>query len=262
MSVAFVSVTEYDGTNDPSPASFSHTLGTGADCLVVVSGIEDDMDISDVTYNGVSLTEQGRITHSNPDAAVHPVSEIWGIAGPATGTNTVEVTYAGGEDDGGYGALDFSGVDQTTPFGTTATAEGDHNTDISVDVTSETDGMVVDAANIRGSRTGTVGAGQTERINLPTNVSDNAPSLLSSTEPGASTVTMSWGISGGATRWTTVGTPLNPASGGGGSALPLHRRRRAMMSLAGLTAPVIEALGHVFHRDSESGLMIPQGAAS
>jgi len=112
------------------------------------------------------------------------------MAGPDTGSAyTVAVTLASDAYLHAQ-AISATGVDQTTPFGTPNTATGSSSGPATVDISAATDDLVVDGYS--GYPEPTVGAGQTSRVK------DQITSDIwygSSTEAGATTVTMSWTLS-------------------------------------------------------------------
>jgi len=139
-----------------------------------------------LTYDGVSLT---KIRHDNPGGDVR--TELWYLIAPIEGTHTVNLTV---EDTTTIeaGATTWTGVGQTaaTALGIDAGATG-LNTTASVDVASSSGEVVVDVVGTQHKdATVTVGAGQTERWNQVGTADVGA----ASSEPGATTVTMSWDL--------------------------------------------------------------------
>jgi hypothetical protein len=112
------------------------------------------------------------------------------LAGQATGAQTVTNTLPAARDYHGFGVISMTGVDQTTPVGTAAFANGNSTTP-SVTVTGVgADDLVVDGLSFDGYAGGTltVGALQTERFREL-----NAALLLAgSTQLGADGGVMSW----------------------------------------------------------------------
>jgi len=93
------------GTNGTS-LSFSHTCSTSSDrLLVVVAGGQIGRDITDVQYNSVSLYHA--ITGAED-------IELWWMIAPATGGNTVTVTWGQTEADRAAIAVSYTGVAQTS----------------------------------------------------------------------------------------------------------------------------------------------------
>ncbi len=156
---------------------------------------------STVTYGPQSLTLVGI-----QDGPAQARIEIWRLVNPATGTATV--TVHGNPADSGanivVGVTTWTGVDQTTPLGPFASANG-MSTTATVDVTSAAGELVHDtvSANIMSLA---VGAGQTQRWNLSPQHTGGG-----STEPGAATVTMSW-VAEIPVDWAIGGVSIKPAS--------------------------------------------------
>ncbi|NOR21375.1 MAG: hypothetical protein GQ476_01560 [Candidatus Aminicenantes bacterium] len=125
----------------------------------------------------MALTLVGTIANSD-DARV----EIWRLIAPDTGTYDVVVTFSADLLQEGFaGVVTFTGVHQTTPLPTFASAAGDGIT-ATVDVSSATGELVFEVLAAEYSTSATVGAGQTERWNIFLSNSLGA----GSTEPGGS----------------------------------------------------------------------------
>ncbi|MFQ5552265.1 MAG: hypothetical protein ACE5EW_00835 [Thermoplasmata archaeon] len=157
---------------------------------------------SGITYNGVGLMQLVNYSEAGDNAHV----ELWYLVAPTTGANDIVVSQNGANDVVG-GATSWTGVDQSTPFGPTATANGTASP-ATVDVTSASNEVVVDVVGTRNAATVTEGLGQTQRWNLGIGVIDGG----GSSEPGAATVTMSWTLTG-TFEWAIAGVSLKPASG-------------------------------------------------
>jgi hypothetical protein len=188
--------------------SWSHTT-SGSDRILIV-GVsirnESSETVSTVTYGTGNLTFVGSATNGTLSRA-----EIWQLVNPATGTNTVTVTLSGNSKFVG-GAATFTGVHQTTPLGTFASATGNSTTP-SVNVTSAEGEAVVDTLAQRNSATtAAADSSQTERWNAVTSGGTNATNVrgAGSTEPGAGTVTMSWTLTS-SRPWAIGAVPLKPA---------------------------------------------------
>lgn len=214
--------------------------GTGANRVLLVAVAyrdKDGMSISAVTYNGVSMTSAGTApTNGTDNCALH----LWYLAGPASGSNTIQVTSSGnsGSSQGQISAWVANGVDQTTPvsnyssnFGSGSSA----NIVSSVTITSETNDVVAvfhATWNVSSNVTATP-TNFTERI-------DGTTSAGLSTEAGdaagAASVATSATWSNGAftVSWCAVGVSVNPAAsgatplvGGGATAGRLRNRLAA-----------------------------------
>jgi hypothetical protein len=132
---------------------------------------------------------------------------LYGRVNPTAKTATMRVTLSAGDGGGTFVAVSsFTGVHQTTPLGTPATATGGVGTTPTVTVTAATGDLVVDFMGTKET-TGnkTAGAGQTERWDGFNGDADGA----GSTEAGAASVVMNW--TGGVTEeWAGVGVALKP----------------------------------------------------
>ena len=115
-------------------ASVSHTVGTGSNRLLVVSlglncGVAGVISTISVVYAGVACSMLGSATNA-ASAGLQPVrTEIWYLIAPPTGTANAVVTFSGGNATPiEMVTTSWTGVHQTVPFGTIATATGTNNT--------------------------------------------------------------------------------------------------------------------------------------
>ncbi|HOB93535.1 MAG TPA: DUF4347 domain-containing protein, partial [Aquabacterium sp.] len=204
--------------------SFAHTVGAGANGLLLVQVVSADaLSALAVTYGGTPLTYVGKAWSQAVEVSV----QLWQLKAPAAGTANVVVSLPVPLHSVA-GATSFLGVDQTTPLGsvvqnkaadgaptlTVAAAPGDRVIDI------------VGALRMAGS---TVGAGQTLAWGASTGTAAGDVLGVSSTEPGAASVTMSHSLTsaGGSGRWVSLAAVVKPVAlaapvitshGGGASA--------------------------------------------
>lgn len=181
--------------------SWSHTIadGTSRVLIVGVSSFTNPASVypavSSVTYNGVPLTrlndpvlQPARSTDLSNGVEMFILKEPL----PAAGTYTIDVTLNAGVQYAVGGSASFNGVNQTTPNRTFQSASGTSTTP-TVTVTSATNEMVIDTVSTHfNGGTLVVGAGQTQRWNGVTCFNGVNSVGAGSTEPGASTTTMSW----------------------------------------------------------------------
>ena len=185
--------------------TISHTTtGTYRLMLVGISHNPNNNEIvSSVTYNGTALTLVGTATWSNDARA-----EIWQLVAPDTGTHDVVITFSENMSAGAVaGVMTFTEVNQTTPLGTFASANGLSAGPATVNVSSATNELVFDTVACETCTSLTVGGGQTEYWNLSQN--DTHVMGAGSTEPGAATVTMSWTL-GSSDYWAIGAVPIKP----------------------------------------------------
>jgi hypothetical protein len=190
------------GTGTTSPITVSHTTsGTNRLMLVGISGATTgpDLGVSGVTYGGTALSLVGTRAY-----AVYQKIWIYGLVAPATGTADVVVTFSRAPDGGAIvGVVTFTGVNQSVPVGAFAGATGNSITP-SLDVSSASGELVFDTVNHFWGPL-TAGAGQTQRWSAQSADINGG----GSTEPGASTVTMSW-TAYGSNTWVIGAVSIKP----------------------------------------------------
>jgi hypothetical protein len=164
--------------DDVTNLSFPKT-NTGSNLSLFVC-ISHRTTITGVTYNGVALTQVGTTLTADSRSL-----DMWHLIAPASGAHNVVISSSAGIF-GHAVALSFTGVHQTVPLGTPATADGEFGAPRTVTVTGVANGMVVDCMTIEDS-TPTVGGGQTERYHVA-----YWQHLASSTSVATGSVGMTW----------------------------------------------------------------------
>jgi hypothetical protein len=158
-----------------------------------------------VTYNGVALTFAGAATNGTGR------SEIWYLTAPASGTHSVVVTAPNATAVTAT-SMSFTGVNQTTPLGSTAGAIGT-STSPQVSLASAVGEPVFDVMGAVGTTAPTVaGATQTVRKTNTTSTGLDRVVIGSSTAPGAgaTSVTMQWTIP--SADWAEIAVPIQASS--------------------------------------------------
>jgi len=195
--------------NDGLSLSWSHTVGTAANRLLVVPvSIRDaKKTVAAVSYGGAVLRFLG--AQNNSDNAVRV--ELWYLVAPPTGTGTVTVTLSA-KGKAAAGALSFSGVDQVAPLRGFASVGGtSDNTNPAVADSSAISELVVAVASLEGDAGSlTPAAGQTQRYVRFTGTSGGDALGVTSTAAGASGLQMSWTKANSA-RWTIAAAVIKPA---------------------------------------------------
>lgn len=202
------------GFGSSSTFSWSHTTGASgptSGLLLVGVSIEDNTKtVSTVTYNGVNLTRLGNLTITCPTTIANPSceDELWYLKAPPSGLHTIQVNLSG-STSASAGAVGYSNVDQTTPFGTPASNSGSVNagggaSSLSV-ATSSASQLVVETFSFDlGGGAGTAGSGQTQ---LWQDTIDR--SAASSAAGTGAPVTMQWtGLN--SSDWADIGVAINP----------------------------------------------------
>lgn len=191
-----------------SSVSWSHTC-TGCDFLAVGITVRDNASttISSVTYNGAALTFIGQNNSSFMRAW------LYYMKAPATGTNTVAITFGGSLSVGcAVGGVSLAGVDQTSPIGVAASGNGVSSTpSISLTPVDPGIGWGVDVITSLTSAP-TEGSAQTERWEQLDGL--NNYGAMSTLPFDSDPDTMDWTLSG-SLRWALVGVEVNAATSTG-----------------------------------------------
>lgn len=156
------------------------------------------------SYAGTAMTERWDTTF-----ATYYRHAGYTLVNPATGAQTVTATYAGTQGNLRIGVATYTGVDQTTPFGTPNTAVGSGTTP-SVNIPSVANDMVVDGMAHVANANATAGAGQTERWDLA-----GAEISISGSEELATGTSTTMSHTIGSTSWHIGGIAFKPAAAGG-----------------------------------------------
>lgn len=232
MAIAFDAASS-NGNGGVTSISVSHTAAGSNRAAIIAVIAEGGVTISSVTYGGVACTLLR--DHSDSASGVH----MYRILAPNTGAQTVQANFSGSSSRCAIGVVTFTGVDQTTPFGTAVDAKTTASTTISVDASSATGEVVVDMAWVVDNNI-TVGAGQTAHIDQD-DIAGVFRSFGMSSEAGATTTTMSWTHTTNGTNFI-IAVPLKPASSS--STVTVDYAQAVFQGQAvptGFTAPLINA---------------------
>src|SRR3990167_1730360 len=123
--------------------SWSHTCTGSNRYLLVGISWKDDVNITSVTYNSVTMTSLGKKSTTSGSTFV---IEMFGLKDPATGANTVSVDFASNPTNAVGGAVSVTDINQTTQTGVFASGGADSpagHTE-SVSVASTVDDLVID----------------------------------------------------------------------------------------------------------------------
>lgn len=220
----------YDlGTDANSGASvssltYSHTVGTGDNTVLVVGGSVSSScnsapNISGVTYAGASMVQEVYLDDPDPVGCNNAGdSGMYTKTAPTVGANNVVVTLVGATNTISQihsSANSFFGVDQSDPTRSGNTNSG-LNTAATVTVTTLSGDVLVDHV-CNGTSVGTVGADQTERTKQNVNISATCNNSASSTQNGADGGGMTWTVSNDV--WLISSVSLTPAAAAGGQTI-------------------------------------------
>lgn len=207
------------GAANATSVSFGHTTGTGVDRMLLV-GVSFNSGSSERTISSVTFTPSGGSAVALAPVITQQVSgqyrysAIYSLLNPPSGlSGTVAVTFNGTVSNGIVaGAVNFAGVDQTTPLGTPAGAgPSSQGTAPTVTLTG-LDGNELVFDNVfqgasSSSQTLTAGAGQASLWNA---FVSNTRAAASTERATGSSVTMSW-TAASSSYWAIAAVPINPA---------------------------------------------------
>lgn len=185
--------------------SWSHTCtGTNRFLAVDVSILSAGATVTGITYNGVAMSQIS-------GAAISTVTsfgriECWGLANPASGSNTIAVTLSGSITSVGT-AVSYTSVHQTSPTegGNANQATNVGATDATVSVTSVADQDWIHAAIATDDTA--ITANQTSRNNV-SSTGSGADEDFGPQSPGAKT--MGWTGVGALATWAIAGYAIRP----------------------------------------------------
>lgn len=216
-----------------SSFSWAHTC-TGSNLALVVrvyvrsQAGPGDTHPTSITYNGVGLTEQQHIAPGAGTNRSFAYIGIWYLKAPATGSNTIAVTF--NDSPGGaavYGsASSFTGVNQTTPIDSAGTTSTGTTTPVTISVTTaNANAWIVDATSfsqVTGSGTFTGNSPQVrDYLSSLTPADDMASSYQGPVVTPAATA-QGYTPSMTIFSFQMVAFSLNPAAG---AATVIQRRR-------------------------------------
>jgi len=185
--------------------NFSHTTLAGSNRCLLVYVATDSGGVTAISYNGDAMTE---VTSSIAMGGLF----LYRLVAPDEGSNlTVSVTLSGPPAHYVYGAVSYTGVDQTTPFGTPATPTTANSSTPSITVTSASGELVINAVgfvSLNPAPTMTPGTGTAELCE--TAIVDAIGGALGS-EPGASSATVDWSKSD-SEGWASLAVSMRPAA--------------------------------------------------
>lgn len=193
--VVAASGVSFDAISNPTPVaglggttlSWTHTpVGTPTAVAVMVGGYQNGVTISGVTYGGVSMSAGSLFDFGNSTN----FSQMFGLANPSSGPQTVVITFSAGGIFAAAAALTVTGSDTATCFSNSSGMTNPSSSSVSDTVTSAAGELVVDCVTgySAAAAASGVGGAQTSRY------SDfwNGISFGVSTAPGAASVTTTW----------------------------------------------------------------------
>ena len=210
-----------------STLSFGHTTGTGSNRLMLVgvswncltSNPAPTISSMNFTYGSTILDLAQEIVQetNNGTASNKRYSAIWfsPTEPPSGTTGTVNITFTGSVTNGiAAGAVNFAGVNQSTPFGTANSAFATSGTAPTVTLTGLTgnelifDNVFMGASSSSQTLAPAASSGQTQ-LWIPAYVANLRGSASTKPASGSSSVTMSW-TAGSSAAWAIAAVPIIP----------------------------------------------------
>lgn len=220
-STVALAATTSSSTTSGTSLTFSHTPGSGTNRLLLVgiglgsSDVQGDAgSVTGVTFGGTPMT---LVNSATPPSGNGVKTYLYSLTNPGSAAANVVISATGVSPNSASiaaGATTFTGVNQSTPLGTSVIATSGGSTSTSVTVSSATGELVyaVGAWDEGGSNQSiTVSSGQTSLWEFD---GTNYVSAGASTKPGAASVTSTF-TAGDSQENGLVSVPIKPATGGG-----------------------------------------------
>lgn len=194
--------------------TFNHDSGNGSNRYLLVHTQGNDTlgtSITGVKYNGVAMTLLvDYIPSGGAFAANCPFIRIWGLANPATGTNSVEVTYVGRSSSAVASTYTGCASVQGARYSIlSSTAAANTTQSVTLSGYSGGDTWAVGFASINGSFSATISPGANTN-NRASTADLGQFGFINSDNNGNNTVsTLNWSCATGV-FWTACIMQLNP----------------------------------------------------
>lgn len=217
--IAFDAAASKSATNAAS-VSWSHTVGSGSNMMLVVGiSLEDtnsaDATISSVTYNGVAMTAVPNSVATD-GSSTFDRSQLYYLANPAAGAHTVAINFAGAVNGVSAGSISLSGVATSAPTAATSILDSGSSITTSINVTTAGSWLVDAVCSGASSVSFTpADAAMTSRWSAPQANSGGAGATKSVSATGSAS--MSW-TAGSGSRMAHSVAVFAPVSGSTGTA--------------------------------------------
>lgn len=200
MSIAIDFITTYNSDNTGTFYTATHACSGSERGLLVFASNTSQAVPHNITYNGVTMSKEVDAQEGGTGKRV----SIWSLIGPATGTNSVAISYSAAVA-AAFTIISLTGVNQTDMVSNFTSSTGSSTTP-TLQISSTATDVVFDAICF-DTTTASAGGNQTQRGN------HGNPSIHGATsqESGSSTVTMAWTLAA-SEEWVTGAVSVVPAS--------------------------------------------------
>lgn len=198
--------------NGVASDSWTHTPVGTPDCAIVRvcwSALADST--ATVTYGGAAMTSIGLAHNAAFGSSVNGKAQIFRLKNPASGPQTVALTFSTGSSFGGACSTTLTGVNQGTTEGSPLTSTPTNATADTITITDAASGDYVLSAIALDTGATVIAPGDTQRLNT----TQTGYSAGASDAAGAASVAMDWSWTG-TTPIAHVAIAIKQAGGGGG----------------------------------------------
>jgi hypothetical protein len=219
MSITFDAAASTSG-GGVTGLSTSHTSSGSNRGVLIAIHAEGGVTISSLTYGAASPTLV--------DSTANGIGHMYFLADPATGGQTVSVTFSGSSSRCAMGIVSYNGsVGALSVASFENPAENEAGPDAEATISSAAGQLIVDMATCVGTVwAADTGAGQTERVSLD-DYGSTFRCFGMSEKAGAASVVMSW--TGTGAEFTNIIAVALQEAAGGGSSIAAIRRYFSMM---------------------------------
>jgi hypothetical protein len=164
MAIAYGAITTTTSTTATTSLSLNHTAAGSDRLAVVILHVMRNSDagiaVTAATYGGVAMTERATIENRHTAAGKTYRTSIYTFVAPATSSTAVAFTLDQNSLASAVAVMSFTGVDQTTPFDASATANVAVSNNCTVTLTTGVaNAWVVGGTHLRGGDTDPFAAG-------------------------------------------------------------------------------------------------------
>ena len=193
--ITFDAASDSSSSSSGSSLTFSHTVGTNSDRLLVVGAqgedaSSSDCDVTNVTYNSIALI---KIDDALAGTSTLQCVSLWYLFAPDTGTHNVIITWADNVSHRNGGGISAYNVAQQAPEAFNSNSENSDD-DITTSVTTLTNGAwlfdAVGAGDDDDDDFETTESGQ--QIRYATDTSSSSAAGSTKLVPVASASSMGW----------------------------------------------------------------------
>lgn len=213
MPVAFEAVADTTvSANAATTLSWTHPGVAPSAVAVTLMNYNGARTVTGVTYGGVAMTQASVEVGDLSSSGV----QIWGLANPPSGSQTVVVTFSGTGAYCSAGSISVTGSDTTTCFVVIGTPTTGNSTAPSASITAPSGSLIIDVVGNNNGKVFTIASGQTQEWTNSAAGNEVASSTIAAT---GSSQSVSWTVDT-ASNWSQCIAAFGPSGGAGSSFVP------------------------------------------